>query len=74
MVSSVSKAQGPVMYFGQWSIENFIRAFTIAPRPIVNSFFLATTATLIGIVFGIAVSYLLVRRRGAVEPPVDTPP
>jgi len=55
------------MYFGQWSLENFIRAFTIAPRPIVNSFFLATTATLIGIVFGIAVSYLLVRRRGAVS-------
>jgi iron(III) transport system permease protein len=67
MVSSVTKTQGPVMYFGQWSLENFIRAFTIAPRPIVNSFFLATTATLIGIVFGIAVSYLLVRRRGAVS-------
>ncbi len=67
MVSSITKTQGPVMYFGQWSLENFIRAFTIAPRPIVNSFFLATTATLIGIVFGIAVSYLLVRRRGAVS-------
>ncbi len=67
MVSSVTKTQGPVMYFGQWSLDNFIRAFTIAPRPIVNSFFLATTATLIGIVFGIAVSYLLVRRRGAVS-------
>ena len=31
MVSSVTKTQGPVMYFGQWSLENFIRAFTIAP-------------------------------------------
>jgi iron(III) transport system permease protein len=67
MVSSVTKTQGPVMYFGQWSFENFIRAFTIAPRPIFNSFFLATTATLIGILFGLLVSYLLVRRRGAVS-------
>ncbi|MCE5263049.1 MAG: iron ABC transporter permease [Deltaproteobacteria bacterium] len=67
MVSSVTKTQGPVMYFGQFSLENFIRAFTIAPRPIVNSFFLATTATLVGIVFGIVVSYLLVRKRGPVS-------
>jgi iron(III) transport system permease protein len=67
MVSSITKTQGPVMYFGQFSLENFIRAFTIAPRPIFNSFFLATAATLIGIVFGIVVSYLLVRKRGAVS-------
>ena len=67
MVSSITKTQGPVMYFGQFSLENFIRAFTIAPRPIINSFFLATTATLIGIVFGVVVSYLLVRQRGAVS-------
>ena len=67
MISSVTKTSGPVMYFGQFSLENFIRAFTIAPRPIVNSFFLATTATIIGIVFGIVISYLLVRKRGAVS-------
>jgi iron(III) transport system permease protein len=67
MISSVTKTSGPVMYFGQFSLENFIRAFTIAPRPIVNSFFLASTATMIGIVFGIVVSYLLVRKRGAVS-------
>lgn len=67
MVSSITKTQGPVMYFGQLSLDNFIRAFTIAPRPIFNSFFLATMATLIGIVFGIVVSYLLVRRRGALS-------
>lgn len=67
MVSSITKTQGPVMYFGQFSLDNFIRAFTIAPRPIINSFFLATTATLIGIVFGIVVSYLLVRKRGVVS-------
>ncbi len=67
MVSSITRTQGPVMYFGQFSLENFIRAFAIAPRPIINSFFLATTATLIGIVFGIVVSYLLVRKRGVVS-------
>jgi iron(III) transport system permease protein len=63
----VTKTSGPVMYFGQFSLENFIRAFTIAPRPIINSFFLASVATAIGIVFGVVVSYLLVRKRGAVS-------
>ena len=41
-------------------------AFRISPRPILNSFFLATVATVVGIVFGIAVSYLVVRKRGTV--------
>ena len=67
MVSSLTKTSGPVMYWGQFSLENFTRAVAIAPRPILNSFFLATTATLIGIFFGVVVSYLLVRRRGTVS-------
>jgi iron(III) transport system permease protein len=66
IISSVTKTQGPVMYFGQFSFKNLASAFQIAPRPILNSFFLATAATLIGMVFGLAVSYLVVRRRGAV--------
>ena len=67
MLSSITKTSGPVMYFGQFSLENFIRAFTLSPRPILNSFFLATTATLIGMVFGVIVSYLVVRRKGPVS-------
>lgn len=67
MISSVTKTKGPVMYFGQFSLENFARAFIIAPRPILNSFFLATTATAIGVLFGILVSYLIVRRGGPVS-------
>jgi len=66
IVSSVTKSRGPVMYFGQFSLKNLASAFQIAPRPILNSFFLATTATLIGVVFGLGVSYLVVRRKGPV--------
>jgi iron(III) transport system permease protein len=67
VVSSITKTQGPVMYFGQFSLENFIHAFSLSPRPIFNSFFLATLASLVGILFGVLVSYLLVRRKGAVS-------
>jgi iron(III) transport system permease protein len=72
IISSVTKSQGPVMYFGQFSFKNLASAFQIAPRPILNSFFLATAATLIGMVFGLAVSYLVVRRRGPVTYLLDT--
>jgi iron(III) transport system permease protein len=64
IISSVTKTQGPVMYFGQFSLRNLANAIQIAPRPIFNSFFLATAATLMGIVFGLGISYLVVRRRG----------
>ncbi len=63
IVSSVTKTQGPVMYFGQFSLKNLANAFHLAPRPIFNSFFLATAATLVGVVFGLVVSYLVIRRR-----------
>jgi iron(III) transport system permease protein len=66
LVSAITKNQGPVMYFGQFSLKNLTQALQVAPRPILNSFFLSTAATLIGIVFGLAVSYLVVRKRGPV--------
>jgi iron(III) transport system permease protein len=52
------------MYYGSFSLENLKNALQVAPRPVFNSFFLATTASLIGMVFGMAISYLIVRKRG----------
>ena len=65
LVAGITRTKGPVMYYGQFSLDNLRAALRIAPRPIFNSFFLATAATLLGMVFGLGVSYLLVRRRGA---------
>ena len=48
----------------QFSLDNLAAAIQVAPRPILNSFFLSTTATIIGMVFGLLVSYLIVRKRG----------
>ena len=64
LVAAVTKTNGPVMYYGQFSLDNLALALQAAPRPIINSFFLSTTATVIGMVFGMAVSYIVVRRRG----------
>ncbi len=64
LVAAVTKTDGPVMYYGQFSLENLAIALQVAPRPIINSFFLSTTATIIGMIFGLAVSYLVVRKGG----------
>ncbi|WP_179980558.1 iron ABC transporter permease [Desulfovibrio sp. 86] len=64
MVAAVTKTNGPVMYYGQFTLDNLLIALQVAPRPILNSFFLSTTATVIGMVFGLAVSYLVVRKGG----------
>lgn len=64
MVAAVTKTNGPVMYYGQFTLDNLLIALQVAPRPILNSFFLSTTATIIGMVFGLAVSYLIVRKGG----------
>jgi len=64
MVAAVTKTSGPVMYYGQFTLDNLLIALQVAPRPIINSFFLSTTATVIGMVFGLAVSYLVVRKGG----------
>ena len=63
-VAAVTKTDGPVMYYGQFSFDNLAIALKVAPRPIINSFFLSTTATIIGMIFGLAVSYLVVRKKG----------
>jgi iron(III) transport system permease protein len=64
LVAAVTKTSGPVMHYGQFSLENLAAAIQVAPRPVLNSFFLSTIATIIGMVFGLLVSYLIVRKGG----------
>ncbi|MDR0826900.1 MAG: iron ABC transporter permease [Desulfovibrio sp.] len=64
LAASITESRGPVMYYGHFSLDNLKAALQVAPRPIFNSFFLSTTATCIGMVFGMLVSYLIVRKKG----------
>lgn len=63
--------QRTVLYYGQFTLDNLLIALKVAPRPILNSFFLSTTATVIGMVFGLAVSYLVVRKGGVIGYALD---
>ncbi|MDI7261003.1 MAG: iron ABC transporter permease [Thermodesulfobacteriota bacterium] len=71
-IASFTKTIGPVMYFGEFSIKSYRTAFIMAPRPIYNSFFLATMATIIGFFFATFVSYILVRKSSKITYVLDT--
>jgi len=62
--AAFTKTSGPVLYYGEFSMDNLAQAIQIAPRPILNSFFLSTVATIIGMLFGVVSSYLIVRKKG----------
>lgn len=63
LVASLTKSIGPVLHYGQFSVNSYIKAFTLAPRAIFNSLFLATTATILGFIFATFTSYVLVKKR-----------
>lgn len=63
LVGSFTKSRGPVMQYGTFTLENFDRALRFAPEPIINSMMLASTATVVGTVFAVITSYLIVKKR-----------
>lgn len=68
---SFVKSSGPVLFFGQYDLGNYITAFSRAFRSIENSYFLATISTIVGIVFAILVAYVLVRKKGKLSGILD---
>jgi len=71
IVGAFTKASGPVMQYGQFTLDNVIRALRYAPEPIVNSLMLASVATIAGTCFAIVVSYLIVKKRRPVVTGLD---
>jgi len=61
--TSFTKGWAGTKYPTQFSLENYRSIFQIARTPIINSLFLATTATLVASVVGTLLSYINVRKR-----------
>jgi len=69
MVISFMEMRGPVIH-PNFSLENYIYAFTRSARPIFNSYFLATIATLVSLLatlvsllIGVPAGYILTRHQ-----------
>lgn len=63
VVGAFTKASGPVMQYGTFTLENLERALRYAPEPILNSLMLASVASVAGTCFAIVASYLIVKKR-----------
>lgn len=70
MTVSFMETRGPVIH-PAFSLRNYLYAFEHAARPIFNSYFLATMATLTSILVGVPTGYILTRRRSIVGDALD---
>lgn len=62
-IGAFTKATGPVMNYGTFTLDNLDRAIRQAPAPILNSLMLASVAAICGTVFATIVSFLIVKKK-----------
>ena len=66
-----TRANGPVMRWGEWTAAHLERVLISAPAPVLNSIVYAGVATLIAIAFSTLASYLIVKKRNLLTPWLD---
>ncbi|ASK19755.1 iron ABC transporter permease [Halomonas sp. N3-2A] len=71
LVGAFTRAQGPVMQWGEWTLDNFERVWTYGMGTILNSLSFAALATLIGVILGTLVAYATVKKRGGLSPALE---
>ncbi|AHD02186.1 ABC transporter permease [Leisingera methylohalidivorans] len=71
VAGAFTKSRGPVLQWGEWTLDNLARVFITAPGPLLNSLTYAAIATVISIVFSTMVSYLVVKKPSLLTPLVD---
>ncbi|MGH6805455.1 MAG: ABC transporter permease, partial [Ensifer adhaerens] len=70
-VGAFTVSRGPVMRWGEWTLDNMARVFITAPGPLANSILYAGIATLVSVAFSTLVSYLVVKKPSLVTPLID---
>ncbi|MCD8339264.1 MAG: iron ABC transporter permease [Burkholderiales bacterium] len=63
LITAFTPSVGPVLHYGSFTINNIKYALLRAPEPLYNSLFLASMATVAGVVFSIICAYLIVKRK-----------
>ena len=69
-VASFCRASGPVLH-AQFSLENYVKVLAYG-RPVLNSLFLSTVATIVCVIISLFVAYVLVRKKSFLNPVLDT--
>ena len=72
VVGAFTRARGPVMRWGEWTLANLERVLINAPDPIINTLIYASLATIIGIAFATLLSVLIVKKKTMLTPVIDS--
>lgn len=70
-VTSFFESRGPVLY-PNFSFGNYREVFFNVPRAIANSFVLSSASTILDVLLGTLIAYLVVRRRSATTAALDS--
>jgi iron(III) transport system permease protein len=70
-VTSFFESRGPVLY-PNFSLGNYQEVLFNVPRAIVNSFVLSSASTLLDVLLGTLIAYLVVRRRSSATAALDS--
>lgn len=70
-IAAFTATSGPVMRWGNWSLDSLTRAIRHAPEPILNSLQYSSIATVVGVAFAVLVSYLTIKKRNAATQLLD---
>ncbi|MEO7742115.1 MAG: iron ABC transporter permease [Usitatibacter sp.] len=71
VVTAFTPARGPVVNYGGFTTVHMASAMGKSMQPLWNSLSLAAVATLAGVIFSVAVAYLVVKRRSALTRTLD---
>ncbi|OEC51848.1 MULTISPECIES: iron ABC transporter permease [Pseudomonas] len=71
LASAFTRARGPVMHWGQFSLENLERVLLRSPEPILNTLAYGALATLVGILLSVVISYLVIKKKNLLTPAID---
>lgn len=71
LFGSVTYSRGPVMFWGQFTFDHYLRIWDFNLAVIWNSLRFALLATGFGVTFATLVSYLLVKRRNVFSSTID---
>jgi iron(III) transport system permease protein len=71
LLTAFTPARGPVLNYGGFTLDHMATALAKARQPLWNSLSLAAVATLAGVLFSVAVAYLVVKRRSTATATLD---
>lgn len=71
VITAFTPSIGPVLRYGGFTLAHIQHALVRAPEPLYNSLFLASIATVAGLVFSVASAYLIVKRRSMLTHVLD---